>query len=200
MTGKVVPPLAAAAPLAHQPQLITGQAVSGLRLRALGHSHPSGGEAGGERALGALSPLDRAPRPVLQGGGGRHRPLVRHPMPAWPSFALRGRPAQLHRGGVDLLRLRNAHRPERGAAGEAAPKGGTAAVSAVGQGTTEATAGNPKPVEFGKGDRPLAAEGAAVRRHTRLGTAAPILAPGLGQIDRKSTRLNSSHANISYAV
>src|SRR3712207_6979989 len=29
--------LAAAAPLAHQPQLITGQAVSGLRLRALGH-------------------------------------------------------------------------------------------------------------------------------------------------------------------
>src|SRR3712207_8979276 len=26
------------------------------------------------------------------------------------------------------------------------------------------------------------------------------LAPGLGDLDRKSTRLNSSHANISYAV
>ncbi len=32
MAGEIVLPLAAAAPLAHQPQLITGQAVSGLRL------------------------------------------------------------------------------------------------------------------------------------------------------------------------
>src|SRR5215217_6207520 len=147
MIGQVVPPLAAAASLAHQPQLLTGQAMADLRLRALGHSYTPGGEAGDQRTLAALSPRDRAPKHVLQGGGGRHRPLVRHPMPTWTSCALPGGPAQLHRGGVDLLRLRNAHRPEWGTAGEAAPEGSTAAVSAVGQGATEADAGSPKPVE-----------------------------------------------------
>src|SRR3712207_7456551 len=33
------------------------------------------------------------------------------------------------------------------------------------------------------------------------GTSAhPLVTTGTGQVDRKSTRLNSSHANISYAV
>src|SRR3712207_7409774 len=42
------------------------------------------------------------------------------------------------------------------------------------------------------------------RRVRRLGTNGPTAVPGPGDLstrrDRKSTRLNSSHANISYAV
>jgi hypothetical protein len=163
MAGEVVLPLAAAAPLAHQPQLIAGQAVAGLRLRTVGHPHPPGGEAGGERALGALPPADRAPGRSPQGGCGRDRPLVRDPMPARASRALCGGPAQLHRGGIDPLRLRDADRPERGAAGEAAPEGGAAAVAGVRQGAAEADPGRAEPVELGERDRPLAAEGAAFR-------------------------------------
>src|SRR2546430_13053164 len=35
---------------------------------------------------------------------------------------------------------------------------------------------------------------------SRLGVSHPRRAPGCGWLDRKSTRLNSSHSQISYAV
>src|SRR3712207_7200642 len=38
------------------------------------------------------------------------------------------------------------------------------------------------------------------RRHALCGSDRPTLPPSWLYIDRKSTRLNSSHANISYAV
>src|SRR5258707_4447372 len=39
-----------------------------------------------------------------------------------------------------------------------------------------------------------------LRPAERLQRVAEVLAAGKGPLDRKSTRLNSSHANISYAV
>src|SRR3712207_7492451 len=44
------------------------------------------------------------------------------------------------------------------------------------------------------------AAGALYRRPRRLVRTGPLLTPGELGRDRKSTRLNSSHANISYAV
>src|SRR3712207_7812313 len=41
---------------------------------------------------------------------------------------------------------------------------------------------------------------AATRLHTSAGLRRGLGSPALWGIDRKSTRLNSSHANISYAV
>ena len=111
MAGEVVLPLAAAAPLADQPQLLPRQAVPGLRLRAVGHPHPPGGEAGRERALAALPPADRAPGRSPQGGCDRDRPLARDPMPAGaggPCLVRRASSASPRRnrpprGGIDPL-------------------------------------------------------------------------------------------------
>src|ERR1035437_152063 len=47
-------------------------------------------------------------------------------------------------------------------------------------------------------DEDLGVSGASVAGRTGFAELAAQV--GLGQVDRKSTRLNSSHANISYAV
>src|SRR3712207_8361930 len=47
---------------------------------------------------------------------------------------------------------------------------------------------------------PLLRPGVGGRRHPRRHGGAGGADPGPGGLDRKSTRLNSSHANISYAV
>src|ERR1035437_1193806 len=41
---------------------------------------------------------------------------------------------------------------------------------------------------------------ASLAREIRTGTVLAVLSKPVGRADRKSTRLNSSHANISYAV
>src|SRR3712207_8959418 len=49
--------------------------------------------------------------------------------------------------------------------------------------------------------RMLTGESAFIQKFTSKGNGELLLAPSyMGDIDRKSTRLNSSHANISYAV
>src|SRR3712207_8970741 len=60
-------------------------------------------------------------------------------------------------------------------------------------------------VEYGARGRPLGLESAFVRmrglaRRGRIGAGARKAAPERSVGDRKSTRLNSSHAHISYAV
>src|SRR3712207_8429755 len=49
-------------------------------------------------------------------------------------------------------------------------------------------------------EQPVDGAGHRVRRQRRVGGRHPAAGGGLGDEDRKSTRLNSSHANISYAV
>src|SRR3712207_8087643 len=56
--------------------------------------------------------------------------------------------------------------------------------------------------ELREGSRPLLApvHAAGPRRRARRNRLRPPSARDRGELDRKSTRLNSSHANISYAV
>src|SRR5207302_9720061 len=47
---------------------------------------------------------------------------------------------------------------------------------------------------------PRAVLGRAIAAHVSGGRLSMLLGPSLGGVDRKSTRLNSSHVKISYAV
>src|SRR3954471_8749967 len=58
--------LAAVAPLADQPELLAWQAGALSVERPVRHAHPHRGEAGIERALGAVAPGDAAPASLVQ--------------------------------------------------------------------------------------------------------------------------------------
>src|SRR4051794_28781935 len=96
--AEVVFALAARAPLAHQPDLVTGQVAVVRPGLAVTDPHASGREPCRERALGAVPPGPPAPGQVGQHRLDLARLLVRHRAP----LAARGW-NQLDTGVIDLL-------------------------------------------------------------------------------------------------
>ena len=183
--GEVVLPLAAAAPLAHQPDLVPGQV---RRLRSCAPSARRTRRAAKLAASGPLVPC----RHWIGRHGARSARLRPPPAASFGTRCRRGRPcpagprpAQLHRGGVDLLRLRDAHRPERGRARPGRGGRRHRGRSRVGQGTTEADAGG-----AGAGRSPPRAIAPLLRKARRVPPARPPWrsdpGPGTSSSGRKS--------------
>jgi len=170
---EVVLPLARGPALADQPDLLAGQVPAVAELRSLRGPHPHGGELGRERPLGPAAPGDAAPCGVLERGLGRDRVLARHGVLARPPGA-RHRPAQLDRGRVDVLHLRDADRPDQAAFAQAPAEGGADPVAGVRHHAAEAGAGGQHAVDLGERDRGLRPGPPVLVRHA--GAGAPVRA------------------------
>src|SRR4051794_8517583 len=132
--AEVVLLLAAVAPFADQPELLARQADALDVERPIRHAHPHGGEAGIERALGAVAPGDATPTPRLQHLSGRARRPVGQRMFGWPSGRRVCR-TQFDGGRIDKLGAGDASRPGQPARVEPVAEDGAAAEPGIGQHT-----------------------------------------------------------------
>src|SRR3954452_2865745 len=108
--AEVVLRLAAVAPFADQPEFLARQAGARGVERPVRHAHPHGGEAGAERALGAVAPGDAMPALRRQHLGRRARRSVGQRVFGRPPGRRVSR-TQLDRGGIDQLGAGDAARP-----------------------------------------------------------------------------------------
>src|SRR3954447_11912601 len=135
--AEVVLLLAAVAPFADQPELLARQADALDVERPIRHAPPHGGEAGVERALGAVAPGDATPTPRRQHLGGRARRPVGQRMFGWPSGRRVCR-TQFDGGRRDKLGAGDASRPGQPARVEPVAEDGAAAEPGIGQHTGKA--------------------------------------------------------------
>src|SRR5579875_346260 len=100
--AQIIFPLAAAAPLAHQPDLLAGQMAVAGTARPIGDPHAPGRETRGERPLAAAAPSDPSPSATSQHVRRLARRLAGHGMLAWLT-ATGPREQQPDAGGEHLL-------------------------------------------------------------------------------------------------
>jgi hypothetical protein len=122
--------------LADQPDLFAGKMllpkVTNALRRAVSHPHAHGSKARCALDLGAAAPAYGLPLGALEYRMGRTRSDVRHMVLA-RSSATRDREHHGNTSRIDLLLLRDAHRPDQIALSECLPKRTRQSTAIVGQ-------------------------------------------------------------------